>query len=389
MKNVTMYVMAHKKFDPPADPIYVPMQVGAALHGDLGYLRDDTGEQISEKNPYYSELTGLYWIWKNADQEEITGLCHYRRYFLDDHGELLSQAQIQQLLTAYDMIATGIAMLEEGDSVYHQYSVNHYGRDLDLVREIVCELYPDYLEEYDVVMSGRQMYFANMFIAPKQTLDAYAQWLFDILFALEQKVDLSGYDDYNKRIYGFISERLLMVWIRKNHKKVCSLPVGVSGDKAETRLVREEAIRLLGSGDQKAVIRYLGDVEKNRPDVFEDSSDALGILWKVRILAEIMDAEERVGKSNLKDYSTDFAQLQELMHTLVQYFYELPENDSLYELIDMAGLSAESVLLFMGTFVEDRVQTIKICNYLANQYLNQGHLDMAQIYLGIAMSYAE
>ena len=388
MKNVTVYVMAHKKFEPPTDQMYVPMQVGAALHDDLGYLRDDSGDHISEKNPYYSELTGLYWIWKNADKDGITGICHYRRYFLDDQGELLSQAQIQQLLTQYDMIATGIATLEQGDSVYHQYAVNHYSRDLDLVREIIRRLYPDYLKEYDEVMNGRQMYFANMFIAPKQTLDAYAKWLFDILFALEQMVDLSGYDDYNKRIYGFISERLLMVWTRKNHKSVCSLPVGVSGDKAETRLVREEAIRLLNSGDQKSVIRYLGDIEKSRPDVFEDSSDAEGILWKVRILAEIMDAEERAGKNNLKNYSTNFEQLQELMRTLVQYFYDLPEDESLYELVDTAKLSVESVLLFMGTFVEDQVQEIQICNYLANQYLNHDHLEEARIYLGIAMSYA-
>lgn len=388
MKNVTVYVMAHKRFEPPTDKMYVPMQVGAALHDDLGYLRDDSGDHISEKNPYYSELTGLYWIWKNDDKDGITGLCHYRRYFLDDQGELLSQGQIQQLLAEYDMIATGIATLEQGDSVYHQYGVNHYSRDLDLVRDIVCQLYPDYLKEYDEVMSGRQMYFANMFIAPKQTLDAYAKWLFDILFALEQKVDLSDYDDYNKRIFGFISERLLMVWVRKNHKRVCSLPVGVSGDKAETGLVREEAIRLLNSGDQKAVIRYLGDIEKSRPDVFEDSSDAEGILWKVRILAEIMDAEERAGKSNLKNYSTDFEQLQELMQTLVQYFYDLPEDESLYELIDTAKLSVESVLLFMGTFVEDQVHEIRICNYLANQYVNHNHLEEARIYLGIAMSYA-
>ena len=81
--KIKIYIMAHKKFAPPEEKGNIPLQVGAALHEDLGYLRDDVGENISDRNQNYSELTGLYWIWKNEKEADITGLVHYRRYFLN------------------------------------------------------------------------------------------------------------------------------------------------------------------------------------------------------------------------------------------------------------------------------------------------------------------
>ena len=80
-------VAMHKSCEVPVDPMYFPLQVGAAgkdvlipLNRKEPVARDDTGENISEKNPSYCELTGLYWAWKNL-QAEVIGLVHYRRYF--------------------------------------------------------------------------------------------------------------------------------------------------------------------------------------------------------------------------------------------------------------------------------------------------------------------
>ena len=63
--SVTIFTMTHKKFPTPGDLIYVPLQVGRAGAEDLGYIGDDAGVSISEKNCYYGELTGVYWVWKN------------------------------------------------------------------------------------------------------------------------------------------------------------------------------------------------------------------------------------------------------------------------------------------------------------------------------------
>ena len=80
-KNIKIYVAAHKEANFPKDKIYVPIQVGAEGKKDLGYVRDNTGDNIAKKNANYCELTALYWIWKNICNVTNVGICHYRRYF--------------------------------------------------------------------------------------------------------------------------------------------------------------------------------------------------------------------------------------------------------------------------------------------------------------------
>ena len=59
----------------------------------------------------------------------------------------------------------------------------------------------------------------NMFIMKKEVLDDYCSWLFDILFDLEKRMDISKYDSFHARFYGRVSELLLDVWINKNNIK--------------------------------------------------------------------------------------------------------------------------------------------------------------------------
>ena len=111
--SVSIYTMTHVPFTPPEDPVYIPLQVGRALHDGFGYQGDDTGDNISEKNPYYSELTGLYWIWKN-DGADYAGLSHYRRHFEMNEEMLrkLAGSDIDVVLTA-----KGELMNEEEDII--------------------------------------------------------------------------------------------------------------------------------------------------------------------------------------------------------------------------------------------------------------------------------
>lgn len=77
-----VFVITHKECEIPKVEGQYILLVGAenkseAIKCDF---RDNTGENISEKNKNYCELTGVYWIWKNVDAD-IIGLCHYRRFF--------------------------------------------------------------------------------------------------------------------------------------------------------------------------------------------------------------------------------------------------------------------------------------------------------------------
>ena len=105
MKNITVIVATHKKYEMPKDSMYLPVHVGSIGKEDIGYTKDDTGDNISIKNPYFCELTGLYWAWKNLDSEYI-GLAHYRRHFSlkGNKNKLLTLKETDKLLDSVDII---------------------------------------------------------------------------------------------------------------------------------------------------------------------------------------------------------------------------------------------------------------------------------------------
>lgn len=61
MGTTKIIIAAHKKYRMPTFSSYIPLQVGAEGKEPLGYVRDNTGDNISLKNPSFCELTGLYW----------------------------------------------------------------------------------------------------------------------------------------------------------------------------------------------------------------------------------------------------------------------------------------------------------------------------------------
>ncbi len=228
--NVNMYVMTHKEFKCPNIEGYIPLQVGAYNKKDLGYQKDSTGENISIKNPNYCELTGKYWIWKNDKISDIIGISHYRRFFTNykisrKEKGFINREQIKSILQEYDIILPKKEIYKE--TAYEQYCLESgFKKDLDKIRNIISVMYPDYIDSFDRIMKNNKMYQFNMMITDKKNYASYCEWLFNILFELEKDINLDdGYNDYQKRIYGFISERLLNVWVEKNNLKVKQMRV--------------------------------------------------------------------------------------------------------------------------------------------------------------------
>lgn len=223
MENIMktkVWVITHKKYNEIKDKndLYNTLHVGRALSEDLGYCGDDTGDNISDKNKSYCELTGMYWLWKNI-KCDIIGICHYRRFFLEN-DIFLTKEYIENVLENYDCIVPKAGLVGNNINVREYYEEKHYVSDLDVCRQIISIKYPDYVEAFDIMQQSSLMNFCNMLITRKEVYDSYCKWLFDILFEAEKLIDISYRDDYQKRVMGFLSERLFKVWLIKNGYKV-------------------------------------------------------------------------------------------------------------------------------------------------------------------------
>lgn len=228
MKDIKIIVATHKKYKMPTDDMYIPLHVGKEGKEDLGYRGDNDGEHISQKNPFYCELTGLYWAWKNLDAEYI-GLAHYRRHFVmqkkkNKFDGIVSKEYIDKLLDNVDVILPKRRHLYI-ETIYSHYKHTMYIEPLDETRKIILEKCPEYIEYFDKKMKSRSGHMFNMCIMKKDILDEYCKWLFEILFELEKRIDPKQYSAFHARYLGRISERLLDVWIEKNKIKYAEVKV--------------------------------------------------------------------------------------------------------------------------------------------------------------------
>lgn len=241
MKKISMYIVAHKKFNVPKLDSYIPIQVGYNEE-NLFKIRDNTGDNISDKNKNYCELTAYYWIWENDDKSDIVGINHYRRYFTKNilKNNIISSDEIQNFFdNGYNMILSRKKYYDI--SLREQYILQSgYEKDLNALRKIIEKKYDKkMLECFDKVMDSNSLCPFNMLITTKNNFDEYCEFLFDTLFELENTIDISNYDDYHKRIYGFISERLLNVWVLYNQENLKIKYLGViSTEKKENFFYR-------------------------------------------------------------------------------------------------------------------------------------------------------
>lgn len=206
-------VCAHKD-DPNIrkGDIYMPLHVGKSLSNkDIGIPGDNTGDNISFKNRNYCELTGLYWAWKNLDCEYI-GLAHYRRYLKLDYSK------IEKYLSTYDIIIPKLIILDmsAADKLMHLTTRD----DFYIMLMSLLKLYPNYKQTIIKQFFNRNRCSCyNMFICHKSLCDKYCQWLFSIFDDMEKYIRLSGYSRL-ARLYGFMSEYLLLVYCKQNGLKI-------------------------------------------------------------------------------------------------------------------------------------------------------------------------
>lgn len=225
--DIKILVATHKKYRMPQDDIYLPIYVGAEGKENIGFQGDNVGENISLKNPYFCELTALYWAWKNLEADYI-GLAHYRRHFSnkkvipkkeeDKFNCILNRKEIESKLKNVDIVLPKKRRYYI-ENIYSHYKHTMYIETLDEAGNIIKEKYPNYFDEFEKLKSITSMHAFNMFVMKKEYFEQYCEWLFDILFELEKRIDASKYDSFHARFFGRVSERLLDVWIKTNNLK--------------------------------------------------------------------------------------------------------------------------------------------------------------------------
>ena len=232
-KDIKIIIATHKKYTMPTDSMYLPLHVGAEGKNDITYTKDNSGDNISLKNPYYCELTGLYWAWKNLNNNYI-GLAHYRRHFTTrkfrstnqekNMNKVVSYKEMNKLLETTDIILPKKRHYVI-ETLYNHYKHTMYIEPLDETEKIIAKKYPKYLKEFNKLKHRRSAHMFNMFVMKKELLDDYCTWLYDILFELENDIDSSKYDSFHARFYGRVSELLLDVYLRTNNIKYKELKV--------------------------------------------------------------------------------------------------------------------------------------------------------------------
>ena len=248
-KGFCMYVVTHKDVKLDALPEgYKIIHAGhATAKKEFGYLGDDTGNNISKLNRYLNEITALYWIWQNT-HHKIIGFCHYRRFFTAqgkwnphavrqsplafDFEKILTKAEAIENLRGCDMIIVkgNFFTLTQTDlkSAVCDKGLNRYVEKI--FRKYIKLKQPDYLEAFDYVSSSYSEYLYEMFITRRNVFDAYCEWLFSFIVHVTTEVltttNLAENDNPRKyRSIGLISERLMTVWLMKNHLRLKTLPI--------------------------------------------------------------------------------------------------------------------------------------------------------------------
>lgn len=232
MADIKLLVCCHQKSAVPEHPLLLPVQVGAALAEErfAGFAHDDDGENISGKNRSYCELTALYWAWKNLDADYY-GLFHYRRYLYPEPAEkrpyrveasptgklleTLGYAGFASLIAGYDLVLPKPEEMYVSVREHYAAAPYHHRHDLELAEEIVRELHPEYTAAMDTYFSGTAHYFGNICVMSRKEFHRYCSWLFPILEEFDRRADVSGYGSQERRVNGYLAERLLGVYVTR------------------------------------------------------------------------------------------------------------------------------------------------------------------------------
>lgn len=262
--SIKILVAYHKPSRLLANSIMTPIHAGRAssssYHEHPEFFQsmagDDTGDNISHLNPYYSEMTAVYWAWKNYEQlgnPNYFGLAHYRRLLGFGHDQSegyivipdfeslpasdYAETVIAPIVTSHDIcIRTPIKITqsifdEHKNEVVTkavdpilQYTCAHDIKHLELTLALLVQKHPEYRSAVNTFIDMKRHYMCNLFVMRKNLFFEYAEWIFPILNTVHAAIDYSSLSPYQQRVIGFLAERLTGIFVlRKMEQKSISI----------------------------------------------------------------------------------------------------------------------------------------------------------------------
>lgn len=239
--KVKIFAAYAKKYPVYKSDVIQPIITSNTDWNEPDFLHDNTGDNISDRNKHYAELSGHYWVWKNflpKTDAEYIGFCHYRRFFDFDFNikekiayvpvnendfnnffTTYTEEAIYNKIKDYDIIMPYYYVVVRCEPIYNQYISYHPKKDIDLALQILKEFYPDYAQTASDFMQDFIMRTCINFIMKKELVNEYMEWIFSILFEVEKRSDWSNYTGYNDiRTPAYLAERFLNIWVLHNIK---------------------------------------------------------------------------------------------------------------------------------------------------------------------------
>ena len=166
------------KNHPELLPFEHAIQAGAAVTEErIAPILDNSGENISERNRQYCEMTATYWVWKNTEHD-WKGIEHYRRH----------------LLVKPEMLREGVDAILPLPYICYPNTLAQFRRFvsaevLEALLSALQELHPGEYEKYRSILEGPYQYTYNLVCARREVFDAYCAWFFRITERMEEMAD--------------------------------------------------------------------------------------------------------------------------------------------------------------------------------------------------------
>lgn len=229
-----IYVVSHKNESMQLPDDYKYIYVGQATKEIDGLHDSDSLDNISDKNPYYCELTAYYYLWKNTT-DEIIGIDHYRRFlswkkYSQKSKHLIKPIDLKDLKV--DFI---VPKKYTFGGKYRFQNLEEVNKSFEITRTVIEKIYPKYLIDFDKVLDSKSLHLCNMLITYKTLFDDYCNWLFNILENVEPLLDYKNYQGNAKRVFGYISEALLNVYLAHNDFKIKEVYISIPGSSLYKR----------------------------------------------------------------------------------------------------------------------------------------------------------